>query len=370
MNFLVRQNKKVNLFEPLIISFFWILLFALPILIGQSNNRINWNMVFRVWKDQYIPLLLLFVVNRFVLLPFLFFRNKRVWYIISAVSLIAIISLGSWYYHPKVAAQREMVISHRVAPQPLPPRFEGKGFALPPRQRPLPPPIPPYVNLLILSVLMVGFDTGLKTSVRWAKTEQERIRLEKENVENQLAFLRNQVSPHFFMNTLNNIHALVDISSDKAKDAIITLSRMMRYLLYETGKGSTPLKKEVEFIESYVNLMKLRVSDKVKIDLELPENIPDKSIPPLLFTSFIENTFKHGVSYLEDSCIFIRLSLEEQNLILEVKNKKIAGNRPDEQSGIGIENSRKRLDLLYKSNYSLDIQDTEEFFIVKVTVPL
>lgn len=217
---------------------------------------------------------------------------------------------------------------------------------------------------------MVGFDTGLKTSMQWVKTEQERIRLEKESVENQLAFLRNQVSPHFFMNTLNNIHALVDISSEKAKDAIITLSRMMRYLLYETGKGSTPLIKEVEFIESYVNLMKLRVSDKVTIDLEVPDKLPDKSIPPLLFTSFIENTFKHGVSYLEDSYIFIRLSLEEQSLSLEVKNKKVAGNKPDKQSGIGIENSRKRLDLLYKTNYVLDIQDTGEFFIVKLNVPL
>ncbi len=141
--------------------------------------------------------------------------------------------------------------------------------------------------------------------VRWSKLEQEKTLLEKENVQNQLAFLRNQVSPHFFMNTLNNIHALIDVDTEEAKEAIIKLSKLMRHLLYDSQAELVPLAKEMEFIQSYINLMKLRFSEKVKINLSIPDQLPDKSIPPFLFTSFVENAFKHGISYQNSSFIDI-----------------------------------------------------------------
>ena len=135
-------------------------------------------------------------------------------------------------------------------------------------------------NFLIFSVLIVGFDTGLLSGLRWIGAENEKVRLEKENVATQLTLLRTQVSPHFFMNTLNNIHALVDSNTEEAKEAIIKLSKMMRYLLYETETEKTTLKKEVEFLESYINLMKLRFSEKVRITMNLPAVVPEASIPP------------------------------------------------------------------------------------------
>ncbi len=230
--------------------------------------------------------------------------------------------------------------------------------------------MPPFANFLILSILIVGFDSGLLSSLRGINIENEKVRLEKENVASQLVLLRNQVSPHFLMNTLNNIHSLVDINAAEAKEAIIKLSKMMRYLLYETDSEKTTLKREIEFLESYINLMKLRFNEKVNITLNLPQNIPDRTIPPFLFTSLIENAFKHGISYKEESFIDIEMILGDDRLLLIVKNSKIDNKKVEEFSGIGIENTRKRLDLLYAKNYHLDIIDRKDIFIVNLSIPL
>ena len=145
---------------------------------------------------------------------------------------------------------------------------------------------------------------------------------------------------------------------------------MMRYLLYETDSEKTTLKREIEFLESYINLMKLRFNEKVNITLNLPQNIPDRTIPPFLFTSLIENAFKHGISYKEESFIDIEMILGDDRLLLIVKNSKIDNKKVEEFSGIGIENTRKRLDLLYAKNYHLDIIDRKDIFIVNLSIPL
>ncbi len=188
---------------------------------------------------------------------------------------------------------------------------------------------------MIFSFLLVGFDTGLMTIFRLAKSERKRAILEKQNADVQLAFLRNQVSPHFFMNTLNNIHSLIDFDTDEAKDSIIRLSKLMRHLLYDSEIEKIPIRKEIEFIKNYVDLMKLRYSDKVKITLDLPDQLPDKSIPPLLFTSFVENAFKHGISYQHSSFINITFSIDDDQLNFEVRNSNPGLTKKDEPSGIG-----------------------------------
>jgi len=172
------------------------------------------------------------------------------------------------------------------------------------------------------------------------------------------------------MNTLNNIHSLVDINTNEAKEAIIKLSRMMRYLLYETDTEKTTLRKEIEFLESYINLMKLRFSEKVRISLKLPTVIPEKTIPPFLFISLIENAFKHGVSYREESFIDINLMIADERLLLVVMNSKADNNPIKEYSGIGLDNTRKRLALIYGSNYHFDIIDKESLFTVNLSIPL
>ena len=370
---MIKSKNRLNLFEPLIITFVWVLLFAAPLLIGQFEDQINWNHVFRTWKG-YLPLLLLFFVNRFILLPKLFFRNRRSLYIMSAGSLIVLMTAISFVNHTKSLSSKDrMPHEEEFGPKdafhkrPLPIPLEGRGrFENPPR----PQPIPPYASLLILSILLISFDTGLRVSFRLAETEREKARLEKENVGTQLAFLRNQISPHFFMNTLNNIHALVDFNTEEAKESIIKLSRLMGYLLYETQTEKMPLQKEIQFINSFVELMQLRYSDKVKIELQIPERLPSVTIPPLMFISFVENAFKYGISYQHPSYIHIRFSFEEGLLQFEIENSVHGKHEKVENSGIGIENTRKRLDLIYGSNYELKIDESPQIFKVKLNIPL
>jgi hypothetical protein len=367
------QNKQIKFTELVLLLFVWLVLLFTPILFREDiYSPVKRSVVNQL--QIIIPLLVLFIINRFMLVPKLLFKGRQAYYIISVLGVITIFTAGSYYYDKKIkdvppSVNPPIEEQIKAPPYAFPGGIDPFGNLRPAgtrQQR----PIPPFANFLIFSILIVGFDTGLRSGLRGIDIENEKARLEKENMATQLVLLRNQVSPHFFMNTLNNIHSLVDINKEEAKEAIIKLSKMMRYLLYETETEKTTLKREVEFLESYINLMKLRFNRKVHITLNLPSTIPDKTIPPFIFTSLIENAFKHGVSYKDESFINIDLRLSENRLILIVKNSKAEKNRIDEFSGIGIENTRKRLNLLYGNNYHMDIIDIDDLFTVNLSVPL
>ncbi len=357
--------------EILVILAIWLVIIAMPVLLFQRNDTINWSNVFVAWVGV-LPFLLLFLVNHFLLIPFLFFKKSKALYFLSALSLVVGFTFTTWFmekgnadFRPKpLPGMRQLPPSH-IENQQLPDRPPHQG-----QQGRNPIPFPPFVNTFIIAMLVIGFDTGLRMIFRWSKLEQEKTLLEKENVQNQLAFLRTQVSPHFFMNTLNNIHALIDVNSEEAKDSIIKLSKLMRHLLYESQGEKTSLKKEIEFIKSYVNLMKLRFSDKVKISVVVPDLIPEKDIPPLLFTSVIENAFKHGVSYSSASFINIKISTPENKLQVMIANSKTAQNDENDENGIGLENTRKRLELIYPGKFDFRIVDNEKDFTVIISIPL
>ncbi len=366
------HNKKFFLFfEPLIIITFWILLFSSPILLRSNEDGIVWEQILKVWKS-FLPYLILFFITHFILLPFLFFRNKRWLFLLSAIALIGLMAIGIYFQsdnsRPPMHGDRQL--SDEQFPRGFPPaHLRPKGEVLP--NIPAPPKqLPPHLTFIIISLLIIGFDTGLKLSVKWIQSEQKRINAEKESVESQLAFLRNQISPHFFMNTLNNIHSLIDFDSEQAKDSIIQLSKLMRHLLYESQSEKIALSKEIDFVKNYVELMKMRSSEKVKIDFHISPSLPDKKIPPLLFTSFIENAFKYGISYQTESFIAIQFLYEDHNLVFEIKNSISGLAKKEEQSGIGITNSRKRLDLIYGNTYNLQINESQDEFIINLTIPL
>ncbi|MDP5230739.1 MAG: histidine kinase [Cellulophaga sp.] len=362
-------RENLNYFEPLIIIAFWALLFASPLLFGRFESSIDWDHIFKVWVN-YLPLLGLFLINRFILLPKLFFKGKKSIYFLSTIVLIVLFATSISFFN-EVPKTGNKLPPRLERSRGINPPFEGINRP-PPRAIELanrPKPIPQYANFIILAVLLVGFDAGLQISMRWSKLEQEKANFQKESVENQMAFLRNQVSPHFFMNTLNNIHALVDIDSEEAKTAIIKLSKLMRHLLYESEDLLTPIKKEVAFIESYIELMRLRFTDKIKIAVLIPTDIPEKSIPPLLFTSLLENAFKHGISYNQDSFIKIEILITENRLNFQIENSNHA-KKTDTPSGIGIENTKKRLDLVYKNEYQLTISETKEIYSVNLNIPI
>lgn len=224
---------------------------------------------------------------------------------------------------------------------------------------------------ILFMILIQAFNLLLK----YFFIQQQKLRLEeaksREAIQTELNFLKNQISPHFFMNTLNNIHALIDYDSDVAKETVISLSCMMRHILYDSQSKKVPIKKEMDFIRSYVELMKLKTSEKVLITCNIPEDFPEKNIPPLIFTSLIENAFKHGISLKEKSYISIDFSFpDEKHLRCRIVNSNHSLKNQNGYKGIGLENTRRRLDIEFSSSYELDIDCTEKEFIVNLNIPI
>lgn len=357
--------------ESFIVILIWLAVIAAPLFIFQEDYTSNWDKVYAAWA-RLLPFMILFLINHFLLVPFLLFKRRKAGYFLAAFVLLLLFSstmyLVNRSYQGRERPGQEMVHQRPPErPERMPPR---EGMPPPGKQRRPPVPFPPLVNTIIIGVLVLGFDTGLRMMVRWSELDREKAIMEKENVQNQLTFLQNQVSPHFLMNTLNNIHALIDIDTEEAKNAIIKLSKLMRHLLYDSQAELIPLVKEIEFIQSYINLMKLRFSERVKITVSVEEGIPDKSIPPLLFTSFVENAFKHGISHTGSAYIDIHFASSSNELTFEIKNSNPGNDNESESPGIGLENSRKRLELIYGDKYKLDIKNENDEYHLILKIPV
>lgn len=369
MNKTILNKQPSSFFETTFIFLFWLLLFILPLFYQWINsNFIRWNVIFNIWID-YLPLLIIFCVNRFVLTPFLLFKNKKFLYLLSVTIVIGLTVMGSIFIRKEFRSQNTNPQQKQTRLQ-----FPNSKKAIKPlrnlERQTGAETYPPYVNLILLSILLVGFDTGMRTSVKWAETQKQKAEVEKVNVKNELAFLRNQVSPHFLMNTLNNIHALVDIDTREAKRSIGKLSVLMRHLLYESSDKPIPLTKEIQFVESYVELMKLRFLDEVEIKLNLPKAPPDIFIPTLLFTNILENAFKYGISYEQKSFVHINLYIHKNELEFTIQNSVHKKLRSVENTGIGIENTEKRLSLLYHDNYVFTHTEHENVYIATIKTPI
>jgi len=224
------------------------------------------------------------------------------------------------------------------------------------------PPRPRHFDTrgLLTTLLVLGISTSVTAVQKWQQDALRRQELEQEKVTSELSFLKAQINPHFFFNTLNNIYALTVIDGAGARQAIHTLSRMMRYVLYETPTDATPLSKELAFVQDYVALMKLRLTDKVEVVVEWPGPVRDVLIAPMLLLPYVENAFKHGVSATLPSRIFIGVRQPTpQTLEMEVRNTKLAtpASGFDESNGIGLVNTRRRLDLLYPGRFTLTVTD-------------
>ncbi len=225
------------------------------------------------------------------------------------------------------------------------------------------------VVMILTGMLVVDGNLANALGFKHIQEEQCIKDLEREKLEAQLKYLKYQISPHFFMNTLNIIHALVDIAPEEAKDSIVNLSGLMRYLLYEGDKSTIPLKKEIDLLNQYISLMKLRFDDSVKVSFTYPEVIPKMEVPVLLFISFVENAFKHGVSYQHESFIDISLDYQGDRLLFNCRNSCPEEKSIDEGGGIGITNSRRRLALMYGDDYKMDIINRDNIYTVSVDIP-
>ena len=228
------------------------------------------------------------------------------------------------------------------------------------------------VAFIIISLLL-GLNVATKYYFKSLNDKKRIQELERDNLNTQLAYLKYQINPHFFMNTLNNIHALVLIDPEQANRMIETLSKLMRYVLYDGKEILSPLQKEIAFIKNYVELMRIRYTEHVKITLDLPDTAPDIKVPSLLFATFIENAFKHGVSYENKSFIYIVLRANEENVTFSCKNScnntKTASSNNKQKGGVGLANARKRLDLLYGKDYEMVTMLQNNEYNVNLHIP-
>ena len=337
----------------------WAILLALPL---YSVKRLQFSSDFLLIYYSYTIINgLLFYANYLLLIPKLFFRKRRISYYLSALALIV-----CFYFVADIS--NNIVIGYLEKKNP-----EGLERRLPPPRgmRLRVPVAGPHVMGYVSSSLFIVFlSLGVKVLERQSRIENVQEEMEKAKLNAELAFLKNQISPHFFFNTLNNIYSLIDINAEDSQKAVLKLSKLMRYLLYESEQGDTKLSYEIDFMKNYIDLMKLRMSEKVSLAVDFPEVNDDISIPPLLFIPFIENAFKHGITTRGRSFINIGLSSTSEVLIFKCSNS-IAGKGPeDRQPGIGLENVKKRLALLFPGKHDLFIDKHDDEFRVLLNIKL
>ena len=309
-----------------------------------------------------LPFLLLVLIHHFLLAPLI---RKRLPLYIGLVAALLVL-FGGWCFSPVSRPQGAPPFPEGTGMMPPPPpEPDGRGPAKPGRLGPM----RPEAARLIMGVLLIGVDLGVYFYIDSRRKERRMKELEAENTKQRLESLRYQINPHFFMNTLNNIHALVDIDPEKAKESIEEFSKMMRILLYEGDAPTIPLDRELGFIEHFISLMRLRYpEDALRIETVFPEERGGAVVPPLVMASFVENAFKHGVSYSEESFIRVKVELQDGKVVFHCANSSHP-SEGDKRHGIGLENIKKRLMLLYGNAYTLSIDEDDGRYDILLAVP-
>jgi hypothetical protein len=307
-------------------------------------------------------MLVFFYLNYFVLIPKLYFRNKHVLYVLVIITGLLLICLL-----PSIFTGRDPL---RMSANRFPPITRGHAM----EDRGRPNGVPPQglndggffqeiKHHVFLFVAVIFFSLMLQVRNRLLKAESARHQAE-------LASLKAQINPHFLFNTLNSIYALAVRKDDKAADAIINLSELMRYVIKDAKDNRIPLGKELDYIRNYIDLQKSRLGNTAIIDFSIQEEAGTGEIAPLILISFIENAFKYGVNPDMVSEIAIAIRADNNTLYLMVRNNKVAHSRDIFSSGIGIENTQERLHLLYPGKHLLRITENEETYLVNLTMEL
>jgi len=217
---------------------------------------------------------------------------------------------------------------------------------------------------------VIALVSAIKLTHDWISEKRKNDELQKIQLRTELDFLKSQIQPHFFFNTLNNLYALVIENSPNAPDVVLKLSEIMQYVLYEVKESKISLLKEINYIYSYLELEKLRYGNKIKANLEITGDIDSIEIPPLLFLPFIENCFKHGAKNNESIKVDIRFEIKNNFLFFTVENSFHNLNKNSLKHGIGIVNVKRRLQLLYKNNFTLDAENSDNKFKVFLKIPI
>ena len=339
-----------------------------------------------------------FYLNFYILIP-RFFTLKKIVYYLSGVLLLLIFiimqqAVTDYVFWKTFSAQESPIVTsadHAAAREagftPPPPfmryhvldsRLEGEKLpvALDERQVKRIPTFMDYIlfpeilRKSVFAALLMLFMSGfIKIAQEWFKSEQQREALKVENLNAELKFLKSQINPHFLFNCLNTIYSLAHKHSAQTEHAIVKLSTIMRYMIYESNEDKVQLQQELQYLEDYIDIQRLRMPEDIVVDYAVQGNPVGLRIEPMLLVPFVENAFKHGISYAEPSFIAIAVAIEKNQVRLVVENS-LFRKRVAEKGGIGLQNVRKRLELLYTEDHELEITEAENQFIVDLKIVL
>jgi two-component system, LytTR family, sensor kinase len=326
---------------------FWILYYFFVCVVLYNAYQIH-DFTFYVQFILFMPFSAALVyVNLYILIPFFLYRKKYIYYAL----LLLLALIGTAFIDQLL----KLMYAH----------FGSKIFAFTADLN--------FQNLFLETTAMfylTGFTTSFKLSKDWIQNQQLMKEREKQYLETELNFLKAQIQPHFFFNTLNNLYSLTLKKSDLAPEIVLKLSGLMSYMLYESNTPKVSLSKEITYLQNYLDLEKLRFGQRLIVTFEIEGHIEEVNIPPMILILFLENSFKHGVkNNLNKIGIDISLKVEGGFLSFTVKNP-VTENMSTGDTGIGLKNAKRRLELLYGNNYSLDLSERQNEFIVSLKMPV
>ncbi len=295
----------------------------------------------------------IYFANAFILIPLGYYQNKR-WLFWVGNILILGYQAYAWFYNFDTASFLSHIPDQRYGQYALSSYYASAFVSI-------------FMSALLAGLALLVHHVYRTQSVKRQLKEEQQKRTEAE-----LEWLKNQLNPHFLFNTLNNISSLVQIDADKAQDAIAQLSDLLRYAMYETRHEKVPIQGEVEFMRNYIELMKLRCNEKTVVNCNLSTANSQTEIAPLLFISLIENAFKHGVSSSRDSMVDIQLTADTDQITFCCQNTNYPKDEQNRSgSGIGIENTKRRLDLIYHDRYTWEQSVSEDnIYTTRITIQL
>lgn len=329
--------------ERLVYAVSWAGIFSVP-LFTRLYMSADFRLVTTTWL-HLLPFVGVFLLNDLLLLPRLLVKGHKTGYVIAVAAVLVAVWFG-------------------INPH-LPARPVVAGL-----------PRPPFDMFRVTNVVIASCVIFANVAVRMyfisIRKDVQMLRIRNEQMNSELKSLKYQINPHFLMNTLNNIQSLIETDPEKACGSIQELSKMMRYVLLEYSSQLAPLAGEVEFMSNFIRLMRIRYPEWVNISARFPAaGCLGAVVPPLLLITFIENAFKHGVSYKEESSISVEMSLGDGVIQFMCLNTKPAKRpRRSSRGGIGLDNVKRRLDLLYSGRYKLDINDGERYYMVQLEIPM
>lgn len=332
----------------------WTLLYLLPPLVTQTRVKLpadfgevmNWLFAIIFFYSNYIWLVPNFLSKKKFILYFLG---------VSLMIIVCYFAIEQFYQHQfRVQLSNYYADNNHFEPPPRnPSRYKG-------------------YNSSLLCFAMIALGTSIRVTQNWYENERQKKEMENQKLTAELSLLKSQINPHFFFNTLNSIYSLSIVKSKKTSEAVVKLSELMRYIIYDTERKVIPLSKELEYIGNYIELQRLRLPERIIVEYKTDLDEGESIIEPLLLLPFVENAFKHGIDVERGGKIIIQISRAGKELKLHVENPLFDnnGNLNNGHSGIGVNNTLKRLKLLYQDNFFFTAEAVKGKYIVTLTLKL